>query len=329
MRRKSKREPSQSGNPKRQASEVRSFSVQSDLTAALDILAENEACGNASLIINRLLREEWARKKHLYAPHPETLVQVEIIVGDRLLPVHHHVGQAYVEAKFGKSYAIRLRNTSSSRRLAVLTVDGVNALDASDGSFKGNGYVLEPYQIMDVPGWWRDGKECARFKFTSPGKSYVGWMQRDSSNVGVLGCAVFADKPRPIVGFSPPVFIEEPYPVPVPYLPSPWPYDRWPQSWPIWLGGNIGGLLNGEGQNVLSRDVSGDAGTGYGEKSAFVTVPTTFDREENPCEVVTIRYASAKVLKAWGVPLDRKPRAVPNAFPAEHGGVPAPPGWRG
>jgi len=122
-------------------------------------------------------------------------MQVEIIgKKNRTLKTITHNGQVYVEAPQSGAYTIRLRNDTASRRLAVISVDGVNVLDGKSAGIDGQGYVLRPWETIDIPGWRRTDSSVAQFLFTEQGGSYSAQTGKGTNNVGVIGVAVFDEK---------------------------------------------------------------------------------------------------------------------------------------
>lgn len=121
-------------------------------------------------------------------------MKVEIIHKHKPLRSLSHDGQTYLSAPKKGTYTIRLQNDSTVRRLAVVTVDGVNVIDGKDGEYKGTGYVLNPFETVDIPGWKRDGGEAAAFVFRPEEASYAAQTGRGTRNVGVIGVAVFEEK---------------------------------------------------------------------------------------------------------------------------------------
>lgn len=135
-------------------------------------------------------------------------MQISIIQGGRVLRTINHEGQTYVEAPTSGEYKLRVHNNSHRRRLAIVSVDGVNVVNGEDASFEGGGYVLDPWQMIDIPGFRRDDGTVAAFKFTEQGGSYAAKMGKGTKNVGVVGLAVFDEKVvRKVV--PPPVVIHE------------------------------------------------------------------------------------------------------------------------
>jgi len=124
-------------------------------------------------------------------------MRVDIIHKHKTLRRICHEGQVYVMAPTKGSYKISLYNHCNQRRLAVITVDGVNILSGKDGNFEGQGYIIGPWETIEIPGWKRDGKEGAAFVFRPEEASYANQTGRGTKNVGVIGVAVFDEYRRP------------------------------------------------------------------------------------------------------------------------------------
>lgn len=266
-----------------------------------------------------------------------------------------HKGELHVEAPPAGDYVVRLTNDHPARRMAVLSVDGVNAVNGVDAGFDGPGYVLQPWGSIDVPGWYRDGKEVAAFSFQEQGQGYAVQTGRGIQNIGVIGVAVFNEKVQIAV---PPIVIREEHHH---HHHDHWPHRLWPTPhWPlqpVWCGdvlrscsvmsevtSSISDVPGGE--PMLSMDSAPersaprimnasnitntvDVGTAYGQVTAFHTVNVTFERASaSPSEIVILRYATRERLKSWGVPVDEPVQTKPQAFPAAQG-CPPPPNWRG
>lgn len=142
------------------------------------------------------------------------LTDVTIIDRDtgQRLPVYRHAGRSYVAGRPGARYAIGLRNQTGQRVLAVLSVDGVNAVSGETAAWSQTGYVLGSQVPYQITGWRKTDQEVAAFEFTALPESYAARTGRPA-NVGVIGVAVFRERPVPAV--SPPVTVP-PSPPPVP-----------------------------------------------------------------------------------------------------------------
>jgi hypothetical protein len=275
------------------------------------------------------------------------MVRVEVVSGGRVLQQVSHEGESYLVAPSSGEYELRLTNNSPARRLCVVSVDGVNVIEGKDAGYSGSGFVVDAWKSVTVKGFLRSGSECARFAFAKEDASYASQTGRGTKNVGVIGVAVFDEKPKPVFVPIPEVFVQR--------------HPRWPRySWELepWslpevicstsdstaspfevstaafkstatLGATRGATL-GKRRSSSAKEES--LGTAYGKAEAYYTQHTSFERAtEAPAEVVTLRYATRKTLLAWGVPLVKKSegRERPEAFPAEAGFAAPPPGWVG
>ena len=111
------------------------------------------------------------------------------------LPTYAAGGKLYVAGTPGHRYSVRLSNRSGGRVLAVLSVDGVNAVSGQTASPDQTGYVLDAWQSTEVAGWRKSLDEIAQFNFTALSNSYAARTGRPA-NVGVIGVAVFAERPE-------------------------------------------------------------------------------------------------------------------------------------
>ena len=281
-------------------------------------------------------------------------MKIEIVQGGKVLRTHAHEDLTYAEAPASGEYAVRLTNDHPKRRLAVVSVDGINVIDGSDAGYAGPGYLLGPWQSIEIPGWRRDGEKVAAFDFKEQGASYAARSGRGTSNVGVIGVAAFDEAVRVTV---PPVEHHHHYP-PFKYIPYiPWTSPDIPYIPPPWTMGTTevtfssdGGVgrindatksvystscLRGAGPQVncsVGAEPAEDVGTAYGRETTFHTQDVDFQRaSESPSLVVELRYATRARLKKMGVDVDGAPasKKAPSAFPASRGGCPAPVGWRG
>ena len=114
----------------------------------------------------------------------------------RWLQVYRHEGRAYVVGKPGHEYRIRVTNRSGEDLLAVVSVDGVNAITGQTARPSQSGYVLSPRDSLDISGWRKSLSETAAFYFTSLPDSYAARTGRPE-DVGVIGVALFRRKQAP------------------------------------------------------------------------------------------------------------------------------------
>ena len=127
------------------------------------------------------------------------LGDLEIVArGDgRVLPVYDSSGRHWVVGTPGQEYAIRFCNRTDGRVLAVMSVDGVNAVSGETAAPSQSGYVLNAWECADIAGWRKSLERTAAFYFTELPDAYATRTERPE-NVGVIGVAIFRERPRPI-----------------------------------------------------------------------------------------------------------------------------------
>ncbi|CAN5177728.1 hypothetical protein BH11PSE2_BH11PSE2_19310 [soil metagenome] len=107
-------------------------------------------------------------------------------------------GRMYVAGRPGARYSLRVANRTGERVMVVMSVDGVNIVTGQTAGYGQNGYVLYPYQSYDVSGWRKSNTEVAAFTFAPLSQSYAARTGRPN-DVGVIGMAVYRERPAPVV----------------------------------------------------------------------------------------------------------------------------------
>ncbi len=234
------------------------------------------------------------------------LVDVELVdrARNEALPGWSHRGAVWVAGSPGSRYAVRLTNRCGARVLVVLSIDGVNAVSGETAATGQAGYVLAPHQRTEITGWRKSLTESAAFYFTALPDSYAARTDRPD-HVGVIGAAVFREKPRDVVRApaQPPMLRGE--------------RDR--ESQPGRLRESESSTRAAPATESKAAGVARDErlGTGHGEREYMPTSQTTFDRaSDRPHEVVRIRYDSHDNLVALGVIRPRRAPAAPEPFPS-------------
>lgn len=223
-------------------------------------------------------------------------------VENRTLHVYQHRGRYYVAGRPGNEYQIRVRNRTGDDVLAVVSVDGVNAVNGETAHWSQTGYILGPHQAYDIRGWRKSLQRVAAFYFTEHQNSYAARTGRPD-NVGVVGVALFRRKAEPAA------LIEEP--LPRPRLPAePWGSGARDES-PFPLGadsalsfeGGVASERSAEHQYRRSRPPqSPSLGTGHGRNETSRVGTAQFERATSaPEEVIAIHYDTHANLVALGV----------------------------
>jgi len=226
------------------------------------------------------------------------------------LPVYWHEGRAWIAGKPGNEYAIRLNNRGREELLAVVSVDGVNAVSGETANPQQSGYVLAPRRTFEVAGWRKSLSNTAAFYFTSLPDSYAARTDRPD-DVGVIGVGLFRKK-------------NQPPPAPVA------PLAREAQSGSAAPSASAGGGNAGASGAGARAEASADArreaqpmqeqklGTGHGRTEASPAQYVQFERAtREPAETVSIYYDRYENLVARGIvpaPVPARP-ALPRPFP--------------
>jgi hypothetical protein len=287
---------------------------------------------------------------------------LEVRVHGRVVKEYRHDEEVWVEGRKGTEFVLRLENRSNKRILAVPTIDGLSVMDGKEASFDSNGYVLGPYQHLDIPGWRLDNDKVASFRFNKTGKSYAEKTGK-GGNVGIIGCAFF-EEVRPVIDYSkivrtcdlshtrhhPGIRVRKGTGdgAVMDFAPSSFcSFDKGSQ--PNWTSGDGSetkcsadmGQARGMSANCSNiqpdcyhqeaAPVAPSLGTEFGEQMDHRVVTTTFNRPAKPAVEMTLRYGDREELKQRGVDFDQRPVAAhkPSAFPKEEVACKPPPGWSG
>lgn len=239
----------------------------------------------------------------------------------RPLQTYYHRGTTYVLGHYGERYNVRVVNRSGQRIEAVVTVDGRDAINGSDGRYSNRGYIVDPYGSVTIEGFRQSHNNVAAFRFTSPGDSYAG-RRGSTRNVGVVGLAIFTEQHRP-----------RPQPIAVPHRPH-WGMRDSKADDMAGVGTAGGGVApsgdvaaaeaapspraaksKGYGR-ATRRQTSNNIGTQYGESVYSNVVEVEFRRaSSSPARVLSLRYDDVNGLRAKGVIVDSYYSGTPNPFP--------------
>ena len=237
-----------------------------------------------------------------------------------VLPVYYAHGTYWIAGTPGRRYGLLIRNALGERVLAVASVDGINVLSGAPAAVDQVGYVLGPRERYEIDGWRKSDNEVAAFEFVASPQSYAERTGR-ASNVGVVGVAVFRERPEPPPSLAPSPSIDG-YASDAARAPTSGTARREAAASPP--------AEPAAGASVTPRLAEAPKlGTGHGERETSVVGHTDFERlSDRPDEVLRVRFDSYEHLVAMGVIRQPAPRLPqPDAFPgsAMLGYVPDPP----
>lgn len=226
-------------------------------------------------------------------------------VQQRTLPIHFHGGRYYVAGQPGHEYQVRLHSRVGADLLAVVSVDGVNAVSGETAHRDQAGYVLGPRESYSISGWRKSLERVAAFFFTDHANSYAARTGRPA-HTGVIGVALFRSRREPGV-WQPPV-----------------PHGRrdaceLPREQSERDGASGEAALDAAQSRLSPHAPSLDEkslGTGHGRSETSVVRHAGFERASAaPDEIVTIYYDTHRNLVAMGVIRDTPRVARPEPFP--------------
>jgi hypothetical protein len=238
------------------------------------------------------------------------------------LQTYMNNGKLYVAGKPGHRYSVRLSNRTGERVLAVLSVDGVNAVSGETANAAQSGYVLDPWESTEIHGWRKNLNEIAQFNFTALSDSYAAQTGRPA-NVGVIGVAVFTERRR---HWREDEHLEQAPPVAT----RPWAKDAEAARAPAPSEPLAGAAAKSDSARSTASVGRGQPsrerlGTGHGDREWSQVGTTRFDRASSqPAETVAIWYDSYRNLAARGI-IPRRPLASREPDPFPNGFVPDPP----
>ncbi|MDR0258629.1 MAG: hypothetical protein LBI76_02395 [Comamonas sp.] len=269
------------------------------------------------------------------------LADVQIIdrsSGQRL-PLYYHQGEYWVAGQPGSSYAVDIKNRSRGRILAVLSIDGINAISGqAAAAVPDDGYVLGSRQQWAIQGWRKSNQQVAAFYFSHSEDSYAARTGRPR-DIGVIGVAVFRERePQP----QPPILRNseaQKSTAPAAEASGADTADRAAPAMPPPPSPAAAAAPNAS-VAAESRQATAPAapapvaprlGTGHGALERSVTRTTEFhSASSSPAQIIRIRYDSYANLVAQGVIRAPQPavQPAPRPFPASPSGyVPDPPAY--
>ena len=227
----------------------------------------------------------------------EPLLDVQVVDLDQgnVLERIRHSGREHIEGRPGHRFAVQLHNRSSERVLAVLAVDGVNAISGQTASTSQTGYVLEPWQQAEIRGWRKSHADIAEFYFTDLPDSYAARTGRPI-DVGVIGVAAFRERRRE----------------PEPYYPGPVIGQRERSAAADSASGAMATAESSPAPSSPQR-----IGTGHGQRRYDPVTETDFERDSSrPNQVIALYYDSLEALVERGIIRGRRDYAQrPEPFP--------------
>ena len=144
------------------------------------------------------------RRRPIVVPIPAGQYRVRIVDASMHdLRMFHNDGRSYVLGTVGERYAIVVNNPTPRRVEAVISIDGLDAIDGTPADYvHKRGYILPAYGNATIEGFRTSLDQVATFRFSSVADSYAGRLGQ-ARDVGVIGVAFFPER-APIAVARPP-----------------------------------------------------------------------------------------------------------------------------
>lgn len=235
------------------------------------------------------------------------IYEVDVLVNGKPLKEYLHKTRTYVEGRKGTTFSLRLRNHSSERAVFVPTIDGLSVIDGKVASFDSRGYIVNAYDSVTVEGWRTSDHDIAKFFFSSPKDAYAHSKGGDM-NIGVIGCAVFKERPS-----------DKKTTITYGTMDTPLFFDgrTYETSYVAYSKSLDNAVVSCLSTSSIPSEVEQRLGTGWGETKTSEVITLSFDRERDPCELFEIYYNTREELEKLGITFKEPLYVTPNAFPGE------------
>ena len=245
-------------------------------------------------------------------PRPSGPYGVKVVdEGSRNLPTYNKDGRTYVMGTIGSRYSIVLTNPTYQRVEAVVSVDGLDAMDGQPANYAvKRGYILPPFGNATIDGFRTSFDQVATFRFSSVADSYAGRLGQ-ARDVGVIGVAFFPERPppAPVARVAPPPSADDVAPNRhAPAGPSPVRSAHSSSSGDLYPPSPSPASASGARKAAPSvaqpeETARRGLGTEFGEARDSHIGSTQFERANTttPSQVVAVRYNDRAGLVALGI----------------------------
>lgn len=254
-------------------------------------------------------------------------IQLSVLVKNRAIAEYTHEEQTYIEGRAGSNYEIEIRNNTLGRVEAVLSVDGLSIIDGKEAGPQSQGYLIESFNSVRIPGWLLDTNNIAKFAFAGRDGSYASQISDGKSrNIGVIGAMVFAQRiAQPTFTFPYTTSAVSPVGIMTPFI------GMSSISNSMTAGASVYAPVSSSTSQATNASGPQTLGTAFGPASQFATQAVAFQRGLM-IAIMSIYYDNLAGLRAKGVPItrikrDKASQRQPDAFPNRYGCNP-PSSWQ-
>lgn len=292
--------------------------------------------------------------------------EVQILVRGKPIKMFKHKGEFYVEGRKGSNFELKFINNTWRNIEVVPSVDGLSVLNGEACGEASEGYLVPYRDSVTIPGWRLNNDSVAEFIFNDKNRSYSSQTGEGTTNVGVIGFMVFAEK---AVVCVPPI---HPWPHPQPYyngirgtdvsldisnkgfgsITTSDNFDEGLEIHNMASSASVSATTSSEKSTdrrinltatsavssnaIADVDETFNLGTGWGDEVGHKVSVVEFERH-NPTvadELIAVYYDTRRGLEARGIKVvkakKKKSQDLPNAFPTySETGCQPPSGWKG
>ena len=266
-----------------------------------------------------------------------------------------HQGAIWIEGRESSRYVLKFTNRSAGRVNVVFSVDGLDTVKGQPAGPSSQGYIVNPFSNIEIPGWLLDNNTAAEFYFARSGKSYVAASGNNTANTGVIGAMVFKEQ-VPHWQYTNDVTVQSggwhQGATAAPSGQTSWAPGQW---YELNSTNNVFKATGGTamastmpqssvfhnqpverrvGIKPQAAAVAQDVGTGFGNATEFLTVAEQFARANasHPDAVLVIYYNTLQNLQKMGIPVRTARTAYNNTsanpFPTYIPGCVPPTDWK-
>jgi len=247
--------------------------------------------------------------------------ELDVLVNNKPVKQYGHEGESWIEAKEGTDYTIKVKNNTSRRILAIVSVDGLDTISGEPASKDSGGYIVNGYSSFEIKGFRSSLEKVNLFTFADKEESYAVTSpngDQSSKNVGGISLLVFSEK---IEATKKNLF--------KPFQPKPWDkYDKipdWKPSKPhydiICQATSLDStIMRGFGNETARRinlddakaidSLTPDLGTKFSHVEIEDKVTEIEFKRGTLQEQISLYYGSRDFLKKLGINFEPEPKVV-------------------
>jgi hypothetical protein len=215
-------------------------------------------------------------------------IKVNILVNGKPIKKLNDGFRTWVEAHNNSKYSIEIINDSFKKRLAVVSVDGINVINGELADINSKvGYIVNANSKIIIDGWRISQEIVKEFIFTfNKNNSFSAKLGNGKENLGVIGIAIFDEQPVIDWGFLYPKIAYNSY--------------------------NSGTSI-AEPICCVTNNVNFQAGTAKGEALESKSYSSFFNIQDSVSEIISIFYDSKENLIKRGV-IEKRKNELPKPF---------------